>query len=191
MLFRSIYLFNTAALKELLLDGFAEGDVDFGKNVIPKALRQKRRIAVYEYHDYWADVGTVESLWQANMDLLDDPEFLTLNVSKILPIYSKSLNLPPHVVLGRAHISKAIIADGSIINGTIIRSTIGYQTIVEAGAVIENAVILPNVRIGRDARLKNVIVNRNVIIPDGYVQEGEKLMLIDSETLLKRGEANG
>jgi glucose-1-phosphate adenylyltransferase len=182
-----IYLFNTSVLKALLMNAPLSGDIDFGKNIIPKALKEKRRIAVYEFNDYWADVGTIESLYQANMDLLDNPDFLTLNISKNLPIYSKSLNLPPHIVLDKANIQNAIIADGSIINGKVIRSTVGYETVVEKGATIENSVILPGVHIGKGAIIKNAVVNRNLDIPDNFVFINEKPTLLDQEMLTNKG----
>lgn len=185
-----IYLFNTGVLRELLKGEISEGDVDFGKNIIPKALREKRHVAVYEFHDYWADVGTIESLYRANMDLIDNPDFLTLNLSKNLPIYSKSLNLPPHIVLDKAKIANAVIADGSIINGTVIHSTIGYETIVEEGALIEDSVILPGVRIGKNAHIRNAVVNRNLSIPSGFSFTPSKPTLFDIEDLLAKGGVN-
>jgi glucose-1-phosphate adenylyltransferase len=140
---------------------------------------------VYEFNDYWADVGTIKSLYQANMDLLDNPDFLTLNLSKNLPIYSKSLNLPPHIVMSKAKIANSIIADGSIINGTVKHSVLGYQSIVKEGAIIEDSVILPGVVIGKDALIKNAIVNRNQVIPDGFVFTPEQVALYDGSNPLK------
>jgi len=93
-----LYIFNTKVLEELLSNADSEDSIDFGKNIIPRSIRDGLRVSVYEYEGYWRDVGTVESLFNANMDMLDDPQFLKLNVSKDLPVYSKSLNLPPHIV---------------------------------------------------------------------------------------------
>ncbi|MDD4184495.1 MAG: glucose-1-phosphate adenylyltransferase [Candidatus Izemoplasmatales bacterium] len=180
-----VYLFNTSALEELLSNVTTESDIDFGKNIIPRAIKEKRRVAVYEFNDYWADVGTIKSLYQANMDLLDNPDFLTLNLSKNLPIYSKSLNLPPHIVMSKAKIANSIIADGSIINGTVKHSVLGYQSIVKEGAIIEDSVILPGVVIGKDALIKNAIVNRNQVIPDGFVFTPEQVALYDGSNPLK------
>jgi len=97
-----LYLFNTDTLEALLSGASAEDEVDFGKNIIPKSIRQKKQVSAYVFDGYWKDVGAVESLFQANMDMLDDIDFLTLNLSKNLPVYSKSLNLPPHICLENA-----------------------------------------------------------------------------------------
>ena len=182
-----IYLFNTDVLKTMLNEANPEADFDFGRNIIPRALKEKRHVAVYEFDDYWADVGTVESLHRVNMDLLDDPDFLTLNISRNLPIYSKSLNLPPHIVLDKARIVNSVIADGSVINGTVIHSTIGYKTIVEEGAIIEDSVILPGVRICKNAVIRNAIVNRNQVLPEGFRFTPEVVSLCDLESSSGQG----
>jgi glucose-1-phosphate adenylyltransferase len=174
-----IYLFNVDVLKKLLLEICGEDDVDFGKNVIPAAINNHMRVHVHGFEGYWRDVGTVDSLYEANMDMLDRPDLLKLNQSADKPVYSRSYNLPPHLVGDRADIRHAVIADGADIQGTVKRSTVGYEVLVEAGAVIEDSVIFPNVRIGRDAVLKRVIVNRNVVIPDGFHLEAKRPTLID------------
>ncbi|MBN2504985.1 MAG: NTP transferase domain-containing protein [Bacilli bacterium] len=184
-----IYLFNTDVLERLLSD--TETEVDFGNNIIPKAIKDKYCVSVYEFNDYWKDVGTIDSLYQAHMDMIDDPDFLTLNVSSNLPVYSKSLNLPPHLILANAKVTDSIIADGSIIDGEIRHSSIGYETIVESGAIVEDSVILPGVKISKGAKLRNVIVNRNTLIPEKYICLSEKVILIDRTNLDVKGENHG
>lgn len=182
-----IYIFSVDAL-EKILDKASDEDIDFGKNIIPKSIEDQMRVSVYRFDGYWRDVGTVESLYEANMDLLDHPGFLGLNVSKHLPVYSKSLNLNPHVILSKASVKQSVIADGCLINGQIIRSTIAYETVVEASSVVKNAVILPRVRIGYDCYLDHVIVNKDVTIPDHYHCEKKALTLITQDNLLEVGE---
>lgn len=182
-----IYIFSTDVLEELLAKA-SEGDIDFGKNIIPKSIQLDKVVSVYRFDGYWRDVGTVESLYQANMDLLDDPDFLHLNVSKHMPVYSKSLNLNPHVMLSKGRASTAIIADGCLINGEIIHSTIAYETTVEAGSKLINCVVLPNVTIGYRSYLSNVIINKGVIIPDNYRCEAETITLLTEDNLLEVGE---
>lgn len=186
-----LYLFNTSVLESLLVGPDSNEEVDFGKNIIPRAIRERHHVSIYEHKGYWRDVGTIESLYKANMDLLDDPNFLMLNVSKNLPIYSKSLNLPPHIILDDGIVKNSIIADGSIVNGTVIHSSIGYESIIEKSAHIEDSVILPNVYISAGVRLKNVIVNRYLRIPPQYVLESDTLILLDEDNIETVGEIHG
>jgi len=182
-----IYIFSTDVLEDLL-EKASDEDIDFGKNIIPKSIQLNKVVSLYQFDDYWRDVGTIESLYKANMDLIDDPDFLGLNVSKYMPIYSKSLNLNPHVILSKGKVLNSVIADGCLINGEIIHSTIAYEVIVEAGSRLINCVILPNATIGFSCILSNVIVNNGVIIPDNYRSEPEEITLITDDNLLEVGE---
>ncbi len=184
-----IYIFSVDVLEKLLNEATKEEN-DFGHHLIPKAIRENYEVSVYRFADYWKDVGTVQSLYEANMDLLDNPDFLGLNISNDLPVYSKSLNLNPHVILSKGHVSKSVIADGCLINGCVNHSTVAYQTIIEAGSCITDCVILPRVTIGYHASLKNVIVNEDVSIPDNYVCHPNSLTLITSENLMEVGAIN-
>lgn len=182
-----LYLFSTKVLEQLLFDDPLEEDIDFGKNVIPKAIEKEYHVSTYEYTGYWKDVGTIESLFEANMDLIDHPEFMQLNLSKNLPVYSKSLNLPPHIILEEGLVQNAIIADGSLINGTVIHSSIGYEVHIMKQAHIENCVILPNVTIHSGVRLKNVICNKFLTIPENFVFCPDEVTLLTEEMLQKGG----
>jgi glucose-1-phosphate adenylyltransferase len=182
-----IYVFKTDVLEALLTVSESEEIIDFGKNIIPKAIASKIPVYAYPFEGYWRDVGTYESLHQANMDMLDDPDFLMLNVSKGIQIYSKSMNLPPHIVLEDGIIKKSVIADGSIIDGTVIHSTVGYQSVVMKNARIENCVLLPNVFISENVILKNVIVNKNMIIPANYCCTPDQVTVLDVTNLMEVG----
>ncbi len=183
-----LYLFNTSDLERLLAVGKQDEIIDFGKNVIPNAIAAGVPVYSYHFKDYWRDVGTVESLYQANMDMLDDPDFLGLNVSKNLPVYSKSLNLPPHIILEDGVVKCSVVADGSVIDGTVIHSTIGYRTVVMKNARIENCVILPDVFVSANAHLANVIVNQGVIVPEDYRLIADHVVVLDATNLGKLGE---
>jgi glucose-1-phosphate adenylyltransferase len=182
-----IYLFNTSALDTLLSGADSAESIDFGKNVIPKALASKMRVGAYRFQGYWRDVGTVESLYEANMDMLDDPNFLGLNVSKHLPVYSKSLNLPPHVVLDDGEIKGSIVADGSVIDGIVLHSTVGYRVQVRKNARIEHSVVFSGVVVGEGARIKNAVVNKDVRIPPYTVFEPEHVTILDASAFEKGG----
>jgi glucose-1-phosphate adenylyltransferase len=181
-----VYIFSVDVLDELLKKA-SDDDIDFGKNIIPKAINSDKVVSVYKFDGYWRDVGTIKSLYQANMDLLNDSNFLSLNVSRDLPVYSKSLNLNPHVILEKGRVIKSVIADGCLINGDVIHSTIAYSSIIESGTKIINSVILPRVTIGYDCFLQNVIVNKDIVLPDNYRCETEDLILITESNMLEVG----
>ncbi|XMB71982.1 sugar phosphate nucleotidyltransferase [Mycoplasmatota bacterium WC30] len=181
-----IYIFSIDVLEELL-NKASDSDIDFGKNIIPKSIELNKEVSLYKFEGYWRDVGTIESLYEANMDLLNSPDYLTLNVSKNMPVYSKSLNLNPHVILSKGRVVNSVVADGCLINGEVIHSTIAYEVTVEAGAQVIDSVILPNSVIGWNSYLKKVIVNKGVIIPENYRCESDKVILITEENLLEVG----
>lgn len=185
-----IYIFSKNSLESLLNDA-SENDIDFGKNIIPKSINENMRVSAYSFDGYWRDVGTIESLYQANMDLLDDSEFLGLNTSKDMPVYSKSLNLNPHVILNKGSVKHSVIADGCLINGKVIHSSIAYLSIIESGTSVIDSVLLPRVVIGHHCTLKNVIINKNVVIPDNYHCEPQKVTLITQGNLMEVGGIDG
>lgn len=174
-----IYLFNTECLEKLLEGASSKHSIDFGRHIIPTAIQTGSKVGVFRFQGYWRDVGTIESLYEANMDFLQDPTFLGLNSSKHLPVYSKSLNLPPHIVLSDGEIKQSVIADGCIINGRVVHSTVGYHVQVRANARIEHCVILPYAVIGERAVIKNCIINQKTVIPDDFVFTPETLAIID------------
>jgi len=183
-----IYIFSIKVLEDLFFNGDQVDLIDFGKDIIPHCLNKKRDIAVHVFEDYWRDVGTIKSLYEANMDLLEDNHFLGLNSSKDLPIFSKSLNLSPHMILDSGSVKSSVIADGSIIAGTVIHSSIAYKTSIGIDSIIEDCVVLPNVTIGKNVYLKKVIVNQDLVIPDNYYLKAEEVTLITDKNLLEVGE---
>lgn len=182
-----IYIFSVAVLEELLNKADPE-DIDFGKNIIPKSIMLEKHVSLFKFDGYWRDVGTIESLYNANMDLLDDPDYLGLNSSKHMPVYSKSLNLNPHVMLANGSAKRSIIADACLINGEVIHSTIAYETQIEANAKVIDSVILPNVVVGKNSYLRNVVVNKGVVIPNNYRCDNQDLTLITDDNLFEVGE---
>ena len=183
-----IYIFSAKVLEELFFSSSEEELIDFGKDIIPYCVKINKDIAVHEFKDYWRDVGTIESLHQANMDLLEDSDFLGLNSSKHLPIFSKSLNLPPHMVMDSGVIKSSVIADGSIIAGSVIHSTVAYQVSVGFSSVIRNCVVLPNAIIGNNVEIENAIINSGLKITTNYFSKSKKVRLITEENLFEVGE---
>jgi glucose-1-phosphate adenylyltransferase len=183
-----LYLFNTDVLERLLRESSGAEALDFGKHVLPHAIAEGLRVSAYRFEGYWRDIGTIESLYQANMDMIDDPDFLGLNVSKSMPIYSKSLNLPPHAVSETGCVRNSIVADGCLINGTVRHSTIGYRTVIGKGTEVTDCVILPDVMIGDNVHLEKVIINKNVTIPEGYRLISPEVVVLDSGNLESLGD---
>jgi len=183
-----LYLFNTDVLEKLLMDDDGTETIDFGKDIVPRSLREGYLVTAYTFHGYWKDVGTVESLFEAHMDLIDNADFLTLNTSKNLPVYSKSLNLPPHMILKNAKVEQSIIADGCLIDGHVKHSIVGYESVIKKGSITEDCVIFPNVIINQGAILRNVIVNKGFIVPKNYHLESEEIVLLDFDNYEKLGD---
>ncbi|MDA3932023.1 MAG: sugar phosphate nucleotidyltransferase [Tenericutes bacterium] len=181
-----IYIFKKDVLKELL---FSNTDLpDFGRDIIPEALKQNKKILSYEFKGYWRDVGTIQSLYNANMDMLDNPGFLGLNSSKNLPIFSRSLNLVPHIVLYAGLVQNSVIADGCKINGQVKHSSIAYQVDIKSHSVIKDCVVFSKVQIGEFVHIENAIINEGVIIPKNYESINSKCVLITQENLYEMGE---
>ncbi|MFO7969242.1 MAG: sugar phosphate nucleotidyltransferase [Bacillota bacterium] len=181
-----IYIFKTKVLEELL---FGDDKMyDFGNDIIPYALKANKKILNYDFNGYWRDVGTIESLFRANMDMLNDSNFLELNSSKNLPVFSRSLNLEPHVILNNGLVRASVIADGSQIDGEINHSVIAYKVIVKKGSVIKNCCLLSNVVIEENVKLEKALVNEQVVLPKNYQSINSDITLITKDNLFEVGE---
>lgn len=184
-----IYIFNWSLLKEYLEmdDRNPESSHDFGKDVIPLLLEEKKKLMAYPFQGYWKDVGTVKSLWEANMDLLDDDCDLNL-FDHEWRIYSVNPNQPPQYISENAVVEGSLINEGCYIEGTVDHSVLFQGTRVEAGAYIKQSVIMPDAVIGKGAYLEKVIVPPNVRIPDGVCiipEEGSDEVILVTETFLQ------
>lgn len=154
-----IYIFNAKTLYEYLEQDEQDKDSenDFGKNIIPNMLRDNKRLFAYPFRGYWKDVGTIQSLWEANMDLLGkEPRFDIFD--KSWKIYSHNDPLPPHFIREGSVIENSLITAGCYIEGTIRNSLIGGNVRIKKGAVIENSVIFDNVTIKEGAIIKYSII---------------------------------
>ncbi|MFP4478441.1 MAG: glucose-1-phosphate adenylyltransferase family protein [Candidatus Izemoplasmatales bacterium] len=181
-----IYIFKKEVLKDLL---FSDTELlDFGSDIIPEAIKKKKKILSYEFKGYWRDVGTIQSLYDAHMDMLDQATFLGLNSSKHLPIFSRSLNLVPHIVLYAGLVNQSVVADGCKINGHVIHSSVAYLVDVMPKAYIKDCVVFSNVKIGENAHIEKAIINEGVEIPNNYQSINKECVLITSENLYEMGE---
>jgi len=172
-----IYIFNWQTLKKYLIvdENNPRSDNDFGKNIIPQMLSSKEKMFAYHYEDYWRDVGTIQSLWEAHMDMLTDPPLLDVNDPK-WRIFSRNPVKPPHFISTDAVLKNCCITEGCYINGTIEHSVLAEGVDVGDGAVIIDSVIMPNVKIGAGARIEKTIIG-----PDAVVGEGAIIGVNESE----------
>ncbi len=163
-----IYIFNWKKLKKYLIDdentpGSAN---DFGKNIIPNMLNDKQKLFAFNFNGYWKDVGTIESLWHANMDIIDENSGLNLDDSK-WKIYSRNAAEPPHYIGNNAVVSNSIITEGCEIEGTVIHSVISSGAKISKGATVKNAFIMPNAIIEKGALVEYTIVGNGAKVCAG------------------------
>lgn len=161
-----IYIFNWKYLRKYLIsEATANNDSagDFGHNIIPQMMADQLNFYAYTFKDYWKDVGTIESYWQAHMDLLGKNPKLNLQDRDWI-IYSVNPNRPPQYLSENAVVNNSMINKGTQIMGTVKNSVLFFGVKVAKNAVVEDSVILPNTRIKAGAQVKNSIVGQNVII---------------------------
>lgn len=160
-----IYIFTWEKLREYLLKDNADQstDHDFGKNIIPAMLADNLRLFAYPFRGYWKDVGTIESLWEANMDLLEDPPIFNL-YDPSWRIYGKNASMPPHYVAQHATVTRSIVTEGAQIYGSVAHSVIFSGVVVEKSAVIVNSIIMPGAIIQEGARVFCSIVGEGTVI---------------------------
>ncbi len=163
-----IYIFNYEIMKKYLTED--ENDPtssnDFGKNVIPKMLENHEKMVSWKFEGYWKDVGTIQSLWEANMDLLgDEPEFNLTD--RHWSIYSRSFALSPQYIGMNVKITNSTVTEGCIINGEVSNSIISSAVLIGEGSKVEDSVIMPGVVIGKNVTLKKCVIGSQAKIMDG------------------------
>ncbi|AIO18795.1 Glucose-1-phosphate adenylyltransferase [Candidatus Izimaplasma bacterium HR1] len=184
-----IYVFNSKVLRELLeLDG--KQNTDFGSDIIPLALENKLNVHAFEFNGYFRDVGTIESLYEANMDLLDNPQYLKLREYVDFPVYAKSGNLPPHHIAEKCKVINSLISDGCLIYGDLEHSILSSGVVIEHGSKIVDTIVHKNVRIGKLSYIKNAIIMENSVILPNTKLVFNKVTVVDNEYLWKLGETN-
>ena len=168
-----IYVFNWKDLREYLIEdeNNPKSSNDFGKDIIPRMLQEGKRMVAYPFDGYWKDVGTIESLWQANMDLLLSPPAFNLYDSS-WRIYARNPIMPPHYMAAEATVSNSMVTEGCNVRGTVINSILFAGVQVEEGAVIENSVIMNGARIMKDARVRRAIVSEHAVVGENSVVGG-------------------
>ena len=161
-----IYIFTWSNLRKALIeDEKIHPDSDFGKHIIPKMLGEGQSLYAYRFKDYWKDVGTIESYWAANMELIKTlPEFNLYE--DFWKIYTKSDYQPPQYTGENASIKTSIVSEGAQIYGSIEHCVISKNVTIEEGAVVKDSIIMEGCVIGKNAVLDRVIVDQNTVIGD-------------------------
>ena len=166
-----IYVFNWQKLRKYLEedDELPKSQHDFGKNILPAMLAAGEKMFAYRFAGYWKDVGTISSLWEANMEVLD-PEHSGINLfDENWKIYSRNSGMTGHKISGDALVENSMITDGCRINGQVRHSILFSGVKVEAGAQVEDAVVMGSTTIKSGAVVKHCIVAENVVIGENAV----------------------
>lgn len=198
-----IYVFKWSILKKFLIEDEEnpDSDNDFGKNVIPAILNAGHKLYAYNFEGYWKDVGTICSLWEANMDLLDEQPAFDLYGDGTPTIYARNYALPASYIDSHSKNVNCLIAEGCEIYGSIRHSVISTGCTVRKDTVIEDSVIMPNVLIEEGVIVRNAILGENCVIRSGAViggifRQDEKRQIsvigkdhiIESNQVVKPGE---
>jgi glucose-1-phosphate adenylyltransferase len=154
-----IYIFSTNLLREALIEDEKDknSENDFGKNVIPNLLKQGSRLFAYPFKGYWKDVGTIESYYTANMELLQ-PNSLFAHAEKDFRIMTNSNIFPPHYIGKQASVQDSIICNGCMVLGSVQHSILSSEVVIEEGATVIDSVILPGAHIGKGAWVSRSII---------------------------------
>ena len=170
-----IYIFSYKELRKYLIADAADENSkhDFGMNIIPAMLAVKKKLYAWTFDGYWKDVGTVESLWQANMDLLDDKELDLYNIKKDWKIYSEDTLGKPQLIGKDASVKNSLVTQGCVVNGEVEGSVLFNNVNVGEGAKVIDSVLMPGVLIEEGAVVKKAIIDEGVVIKDGTVVNDE------------------
>lgn len=181
-----IYVFNWQFLRDYLVADAKDetSSHDFGKNIIPKMLADNARLYSYAFDGYWKDVGTIDSLWDANMDLLKDKEPFEMNGK--WKIYSVDLAMPPHYVGPKAKVKNCLVNEGSMICGEVKNSVIFSGVRIEKGAKVINSVVMPFAKVEAGAVVEKAIIAQNSKIEAGAhvsSEDGSIVVIPENETV--------
>ena len=165
-----VYIFTWEKLRQYLMADEAnqKSNNDFGKNIIPNMLNDKQILCAYNFEGYWKDVGTIESLWEANMDLLQTPPPINLHDKK-WRIFARTPGLEPHYVAKGAVVKDSLVTEGSEIYGNVNHSVIFAGVTIEEGAEVCDSVIMPGSTIRRGAVVRRSIVAENATVGPGAI----------------------
>lgn len=177
-----IYIFNWKTLKKALIEDEENPNSsnDFGKDIIPKLLGENCKLMAYPFKGYWKDVGTIESLWEANMDLINkDVDFDIYD--KNWRIYSQAPNKPGQVIGDNVKIKNSLITEGCVIKGEVENSVLFSGVYIEEGAKVTNSVIMCDTRICKNSKVDRAIFGRKVLVKENLEVAGKSEILLIEE----------
>ena len=181
-----IYIFNYKELRKYLIADAADENSkhDFGMNIIPSMLADKKKLYAWTFDGYWKDVGTVESLWQANMDLLDDKELDLYNIKKDWKIYSEDTLGKPQLIGAQASVKNSLVTQGCVVNGEVEGSVLFNNVNVGEGAKVIDSVLMPGVLIEEGAVDNKAIIDEGVVVKAGTVvnEEAKEVALVSGNS---------
>ena len=160
-----IYVFSWEKLRKYLIENenANTGSKDFGKDIIPAMLANDERLFAYEFEGYWKDVGTLDSLWEANMDLLSPSVPLNL-YDPNWKVYSRHNNMPPQYIGKNAHVENSMITEGSVVDGNVDFSIISSGVTIEEGASVKYSIVMPGTTIKKNAVVEYAIIGENCVV---------------------------
>ncbi len=165
-----IYIFNWKALRKALIedDKIDRDEHDFGKHIIPSFLNDGKKMIAWKFEGYWKDVGTVDSLWEANMDLINKPDELNLDDPN-WKIYTEDIPALPTYVATTGKVEHSYVNQGAVVRGIVKDSVISHNVTIAEDAEVVESVLLPGVTVGKGAKVYKAIVAENVKIDDEAV----------------------
>ena len=182
-----VYIFDWKMLKGYFeeVDNNGANYDDFGKNLIPKMLEDQIPMFAYPFKGYWRDVGTLESLWEANMDIIKSNDEIDLNSSK-WKIYTNTMSMPPQYIGKDSDIQKSLVADGCKVLGKIENSVLSHGVSVGSDSIIKDSVIMPNVKIGKNVIIEKAMIGEGAIIEDNtIIKEQDGINVISEYEVVK------
>lgn len=185
-----IYIFSWPILRKYLLEDELDDSSthDFGHDIIPKMLNLNHNLVAYPFKGYWKDVGTIESLWQANMDLLVEESELNMNDSS-WRIYSSNPPRPPHYTAATAKVNSSIISEGCLVYGKVKNSVIFPDVYIGKDACITNSVVMTGVYIEDNVVIDKAIIGRKAVLKEGAKvavlgQDNHKIIVVAADTTI-------
>ncbi len=173
-----VYIFSWKKLREYLVEDENNPDStnDFGGDIIPAMLKNDEKLLAYTFDGYWKDVGTIYSLWESNMDLLDHPQDINLS-DPMWRIYCRTTNQPSHYIGKNASVRESVVTDGAEVYGQVNHSVISTGVVIEEGAVVVDSILMPGSVVKKGSRLEKCIVGIDTVIGENveagpFVQDG-------------------
>ena len=187
-----IYIFSYGDLKKYLemKDENGDGLYDFGHDIIPRMIDAGDRVYAYPFSGYWKDVGTIDSLWEANLDLIDKKAELNIQ-DPTWRIYSVNHTMPPQFISKEAKISNSLIVEGCIVKGEVTHSVLSMGVRIGKGSVVKDSIIMANTVIGENCIVNKAMIGQNSFIGDGVnVGDGKEIAVVGENGVLG-GASNG